>query len=339
MGLFRNPEIKRAILISAALTAVFSAVAFSFEKTAGLLVLILGVLLILVDVLLSRRRYGKIRRLSETVDRILHENEVIVLDDNKEGELAILESELHKMTIKLREQASDLLKGKEYLTDSIADISHQIRTPLTTVNILLSFLQEENLSDERRKRYLKSINQNLARIDWLISALLKISKIDAGTAEFKREKVSVMELVDKAVEPLLIPMELREQVFDFCSGGTESFLGDINWTQEAVENIIKNCMEHTPPGGHINVKAAENSLYTEIIIQDNGPGINEEDLSHIFERFYKGVGSNKAGVGIGLAMARMIIQEQNGTIKAENRISGGASFRICFYKGERYLKQ
>ncbi|MEA4922356.1 MAG: HAMP domain-containing sensor histidine kinase [Eubacteriaceae bacterium] len=338
MGFFRNPEIRNALIIAVALTAVFSAAGFLVNISAGSLVLALGLSLCIIFTRATKKRYDYISRLSETIDGILHNEEVAILNDNREGELAILESEVHKMTIKLREQAFALQKEKIYLTDSIADISHQLRTPLTTINIVMSFLQKDDLDDRERKKHLKSINQNLARIDWLISSLLKMSKIDAGTADFKREKVRLSDVVDKAAGPLLIPMELREQVFEYSSKGEESFEGDINWTQEAVGNIIKNCMEHTPRGGHIRVCGSENDLYTQLVVQDNGSGISKKDMPHLFERFYSGSDSSESSVGIGLAMARMILMEQNGTVKAENDPDGGAKFTIKLYKKEKLLK-
>ena len=236
------------------------------------------------------------------------------------------------MTGKLREHSYALQKEKIYLTDSIADISHQVRTPLTTINLIMSFMQKKNLSEEKRLEYNQEINHNLIRIDWLISSLLKISKIDAGTAGFKNEHVDVCELIDRSFDPLLIPIEIRQQTFSLEVTGKPGFMGDINWTCEALGNILKNCMEHTPEGGHLKVTAQENALYTEIIITDTGKGIDPEDMPHLFERFYKGKNASDSSTGIGLALARMIVQKQNGSIKLENRIEGGAKFTIRFYK-------
>ena len=171
----------------------------------------------------------------------------------------------------------------------------------------------------------------LGRIEWLITALLKISKLDAGTVEFKQEFIPLDQLIAKATAPLLIPMELRLQ--ELRVKATGNFTGDISWTCEALTNIIKNCMEHTPAEGRIEIQASENALYTEIIISDNGQGIEKEDLPHIFERFYKGKNSDNKSFGIGLALARMIITSQNGIIKAEDNISQGTVFTIRFYKG------
>ncbi|MEG0662218.1 MAG: HAMP domain-containing sensor histidine kinase [Anaerovoracaceae bacterium] len=314
-------------------TGIFALAGLLISSACSVLILLLGLALWGVSLWFARRQYREICRLSSVVDRVLHGGEFFALEDNKEGELAILESEIYKMTIRLRENAHALEKDKIYLTDAIADISHQLRTPLTTINLLVSFLQKKELSDGERREHVREISKHLARIDWLITSLLKLSKIDAGTAGFKRERVQLSDLIARAVEPLMVPMELREQVFDFASKGRETYRGDLNWSVEALGNIIKNCMEHTPEGGHIWVMASENTLYTQIIIKDNGEGIDPKDLPHLFERFYRGKNSNQSGVGIGLALARKIISEQNGTIKVENDKQGGAKFTIRFYKG------
>ena len=170
----------------------------------------------------------------------------------------------------------------------------------------------------------------LSRIDWLITTLLKISKLDAGTVQFAQQDIPLRSLIETAAEPLQIPIELRDQKLSIHAEG--NFRGDPSWTEEAVSNIIKNCMEHTPCGGEITVDAVDNALYTQIVIGDTGPGIDKEDLPHIFERFSKGRNSDSGSYGIGLALARMIVISQNGTLKAENNGNGGAKFTHRFFK-------
>ena len=147
----------------------------------------------------------------------------------------------------------------------------------------------------------------------------------------KKEIISLSDLIQKSTMPILVPMELKNQSLKITAEG--QFLGDISWTSEAIGNVVKNCMEHTQEGGNIQIAAKENTLYTEIVVEDDGPGISKEDLGHIFERFYKGKHNDKQSFGIGLALARMVISKQNGVIKAENRAEGGARFTIRFYKG------
>jgi signal transduction histidine kinase len=276
------------------------------------------------------KRYKRIQELSADINRILHEDIHISLEKYEEGELSILESEVQKMVVRLREQQQQLMADKMYLADAIADISHQIRTPLTSINLLLSFLSEPDITEEKRQKTVRELYELLSRIDWLVTTLLKISKLDAGTIQLKQEEIFMKELIKQSVEPLLIPIELRGQELHIVADGY--FLGDINWTSEAIGNIVKNCMEHTPVEGVLTISAKENTLYREIIIEDTGCGIAAEDLPHLFERFYKGKNSSDKSFGVGLALARSIIKAQNGTIKAENREVCGARFIIRFYK-------
>ncbi len=331
MRLFKNPEFNGPFALSCMIGLIASAVAFAWELRFGILVSALCVAFLLIFYISAYRRYKKLSDLAADVDKILHGDASVPLDQYSEGELAILQSEVYKMTVRLREQQQSLLDDKVYLADSLADISHQIRTPLTSINLLVNFLSEPDISDERRLKLTHELYGLLSRIDWLITALLKISKLDAGTVRFKKEHITLEELIRKATSPILVPMELRDQSLKLESSG--DFVGDISWTGEAITNIVKNCMEHTPDGGTITVTASENALYREIVIADNGHGISPDDLPHIFERFYKGKNSDDKSFGIGLALARMIISSQNGTVKAENNTAKGAKFTIRFYKG------
>lgn len=276
-------------------------------------------------------RYKRISKLATDIDRILHVDENIKFENYSEGDIGLLQSEIYKMTVRLREQQSKLTEDKVYLADFLADISHQVRTPLTSINILVSMLSEPDLTYEKREQIVHKLYGLLSRIDWLITALLKMSKLDAGTIKFHSEHISMQELLEKACMPVRVPIELRGQELIIESEGDVSC--DVAWSCEAIGNIVKNCMEHTPDGGTIKVCGKENALFYEIVITDSGRGISSEDLPHIFERFYKGrTSDDKGGFGIGLALARMIVTEQNGTLKAENPTDGGAMFTVRFYK-------
>lgn len=329
--LLKNKEVRKALLWQLLLSAAACAVCFFFDIRAGLTAAGLSLLLMLIYCVSTYRRYQSIAALAGDINQILHGDHAIDFDSYSEGELSILHSEIYKMTICLREQQQKLINDKKYLADSLADISHQIRTPLTSINLLVERLSASGLTDECRHRLTNELYELLDRIDWLITTLLKISKLDAGTVSFNKETVSLETLIKKSCSPLLIPIELRGQELIIRAEG--DFYGDPAWTSEAVGNMVKNCMEHTPDGGRIEINAAETALYSEIIIKDNGTGISPEDLPHIFERFYKGKDSDGKSFGIGLALSRMIITGQGGTVKAENRKPAGAMFTIRFYKG------
>lgn len=288
------------------------------------------------------RRYQKKRmqQMCSDIDRVLHGDYKLPMTEYAEGELSILQTEIHKMTIRLNAQAQALKADKRYLSDSLADISHQLKTPLTSMNLLLEFLTEDGLTEGRRRSLTAKLNGALQHVEWLIATLLKMSRLDADAVLFQQEPVNVLGLVRQSQQELAVAMELKGQQFVCDVGETVAYRGDLSWSVEAVENIIKNCMEHTQNGGTIKVEAVENPLYTQILITDDGEGIREEDLPHLFERFYRSKGEKPSGrydsdngsVGIGLALAAMIVQRQNGTIHVKNRPSGGAEFTIKFYK-------
>ena len=329
--LLKNKEVRKTLFWQVVISAIACAVCFYIDIRAGQITTVLSLLLILIYYISTYRRYKRIASLAGDINKLLHGDNAISLENYSEGELGILHSEIYKMTIRLREQQQKLLNDKVYLADSIADISHQIRTPLTSINLLVQFLSEPNLTDERRQELTHELYGLLSRIEWLITTLLKISKLDAGTVQFKQELVGMENLIRKSCAPLLVPIELRGQ--ELAINATGDFTCDVAWTSEAIGNIVKNCMEHTPEGGRIEIETNDNALYTEILIKDNGTGISQEDMPHIFERFYKGKDSDDKSFGVGLALARMIITSQKGTVKAENRKPTGAMFSIRFYKG------
>ena len=332
MNFLRNPEVVKTLCLQIFISVSAIVVAFIWEQRFGVFTLVFATLLLLTSTVSTYIRYKRIYDLSVDIDCILHGNDMnLSFDKYHEGELAVLQSEIHKMTMRLREQRWQLEDDKRYLANALADISHQVRTPLTSINLLVGMLSESNISDEERMKLMHELLSLLSRVDWLITTLLKISKLDAGTVQFKKETISLNELIRKSTETLLIPIEIREQ--NLVVEATGDFTGDVSWTVEAISNVVKNCMEHTPNGGEIKITASENLLFSEIVITDDGIGIAKEDLPHIFERFYKSKNAGDKNFGIGLSLTRMIITNQNGVIKAENNAAKGALFTIRFYKG------
>ena len=289
-----------------------------------------GALMLLAHVLFLQRRYRAIARMAEQIDRVLHGQEKALVSDSDEGELAILQSELRKMTLRLSEQADSLRQEKHLLADAMADISHQLRTPLTSMTLVTQMLGRETEPD-RRAALLRDLRLQQEKMSWLVETLLKMSRLDAGTVTFEPRDTPVRGLLMKAVEPLAVSFELRGIRLVIQSDGSTVCV-DPAWTQEAVGNIVKNCMEHMKNGGSLRLTAQTTALYTQIVIEDSGEGFAAEDLPHVFERFYRGGNAAPDSIGIGLALARMVITGQDGTVTAGNRPQGGARFEIRFYK-------
>ena len=331
MDIFRNKQFLGEFVLIAVIMAITVGTTFFFSIPAALIMLVSGALILLIMYIDARKRFNAMEQLSTELDEILHDNSRFLITECEEGELAILSSSIRKMTLKLKEQASNLTDEKKVLTDAIADIFHQMRTPLTSMRLSCSMLSEEDLPYEERIRFVRGIKKQLERMQWLVETLLKMSKIEAGTVTFKRERLDAKELVQKACEPLLIPLELRDIKLQITTNDA-GLTGDMDWLAEAVGNIVKNSMEHTPEGGQISINAEENAIYTVLTIEDTGKGFDKNDIAHIFERFYKGKNSGSESVGIGLALCRTIITGLDGTIKAENGKNGGARFEIRFYK-------
>ncbi|CAM4157850.1 HAMP domain-containing histidine kinase [Paenibacillus alkaliterrae] len=330
--MLRNREIQYLLFAMCSISLLSAAAAAFFSLGAAVLVFISSVLLIGCNLIFTSWRYREIEKLSGYLRQISSGNYSLDVRDNHEGELSILKNDIYKVTLMLTEHGSLLQQDKIQLTDAISDISHQLKTPLTSMIMMADLLGDGELPAAKRTEFTSNIRIQLERIEWLISSLLKISKIDAGTVLFKKDRIWVEKLIQKALEPVLIPMDIKEQTVSIQGESNVSFLGDLNWTAEAVINILKNCVEHTGEGGVIAITFEENALFTEIRIADNGKGIAKEDLPYIFKRFYKGKNASEGSIGIGLAMAHSIITSQNGNIEVKSEQEKGTQFCIKFYK-------
>ncbi|MEG2170452.1 MAG: HAMP domain-containing sensor histidine kinase [Erysipelotrichaceae bacterium] len=282
----------------------------------------------------QRKQNQKILNMDQYLRRILACDYDLDLLGNSEGVLSILSNDIYKVTVMLKENNLILQEDKEKLGNDLADISHQLKTPLTSMSMMCDLLSQETLSDEQRIKFLKNIRSQLQRIEWLVTSLLKMSKLQIGTVHFLKESIQAKDLLHKASESVLLVMDLKNQ--SFIMDGDEALLHvDINWSSEALLNIIKNCVEHTQDGGVIHAQVMDTAMYTQIKIFDNGSGIDQVDLPHIFERFYRGKNSSSDSVGIGLAMSYEIITSQQGTLWVESKLKQGTTFTIRFFKEER----
>ena len=297
------------------------------------LILICFVLIVslILAILYFRKIYKDIKDMTDYVYNSSEGRNFDMKNRNQEGQIGLLKTELIKMINILKEKVELLNNEKIFLNEVISDISHQLKTPMTSL-IILNDLMYEDLPKETKIEFLDKIKSQLNRMEWLIKSMLKLSKVEAKVIDFEKKEVKVSELIKKSISPSLIPMEIKNIELTVNGDENISYIGDINWSCEAFVNIIKNCVEHTETNGKINISYEENPLYCEVVIKDSGEGIDKKDLPHIFKRFYKGKSSKDDSVGIGLAMAKSIIESQNGDIYVKSEKNKGSEFHIIFHK-------
>lgn len=268
--------------------------------------------------------------IAKRIERINLGDYSLQIDRNSEDELSLLDNQIYRTAVKFREQAENSNKDKENLQKSLSDISHQLKTPLTSIIVMVdNILDDDDMPLEIRREFLNDIKHNTNTISFLVQSLLKLSKLDAEAVKFRYEQVEVKSIVDECIKNTAVMAEiLGVRLETDCN---DIILNcDRKWLCEAVTNIIKNCIEHSQ-NGNIKITADQNKLYTKISIKDNGSGITKEDLPHIFERFYKGKNSSDDSVGIGLSLAKTIIEKQGGYISVSSELNKGSEFVIKFF--------
>ncbi|WP_302393641.1 sensor histidine kinase [Eggerthella sinensis] len=330
MKLLRNRAFAGQLaLLGGALALVAVAAGVVEGPRAGLWALAADAVACALFAAFSAHRYGQIARLAAEVDEVLHDGRRIDFSDYREGDLAVLKNELAKMVAALRTATERLEAEKHALADALADVSHQIRTPLTAMGLLIP-AAERTEDDAERRRILHELETLTDRVGWLVTALLKLAKADAGAIRVQARPVDAARLVSDALAPLAGAFDLRDVTCTVDVDEGASFVGDAAWSAEALGNILKNCMEHTPAGGAVRVRASVDAVAFRLRVTDTGPGIASEDLPHLFERFYRGEGSE--GFGIGLALAQALVTAQGGSLRAGNDRDGGARFDLVFPK-------
>ena len=339
--MLKNKEFRYMIVAATVLTVAASVCGYALcGMAACILLLLLGIVLSTGFVILTKRRYDDIDALNSYLVKVLAGDEAPGILDQEEGELSILKTNIYKAATTLNYQNGLLTKDKVALANAIADISHQMKTPLTSMIVMNDLLKTED-DKNKREEFLQTQSNQLDRMNWLIQTLLKLSKIDAGTITMKPEDVAARVLIRDVIKPFEIQMELKNITYSCIYSGDPKYNNesadivikcDRNWTIEAIQNIVKNCIEHMENGGALSICVSDTNIYNEIAIEDTGCGIAEEDLPHIFERFYKGKNAGKDSVGIGLALAKTIITGQHGDIIVESTEGTGTTFFVRFYK-------
>lgn len=325
-----NKDAKITALLGIGITAILSIICFIINVWAGAFCLALGIALTGVYFYNIKKRNDKINELNNYLSLMCSGNFDLDIMDNSEGEMSILKNNLYKIMTLLKTQNEQLNTDKLYLADSLADISHQLKTPLTSMMVMSDLLKDEK-NEDKQNEFLSIIEVQLDKMKWLITNLLKISKLDTGTTEFKHEKFNISPILEKSLKPFYVTCDIREIEIDNEINDFE-FVGDDNWTGEAIENIIKNCIEHTENNGTIKFFSERTNVYNSLFIQDNGCGIAKEDLPHIFERFYHGKNSSSESVGIGLALAKTVLEKEKGDIIVKSELGKGSIFELRFYK-------
>lgn len=245
-----------------------------------------------------------------------------------EDEFSLLEDELYKTVSELRAAREKAQRERRQQAENLADISHQLKTPLTSMSLMTQLLSADASAEQ--SEYIARLDSQIKRLIWLTDSLLAMSRLDAGSVEFTPVSMTAGECAAQAAEPMEQLLRERAQTLAIEGDGIPISC-DPHWTAEALLNLIKNCSEHTPPGGQIFVKAASTPLYLQITVEDTGSGFDPAEIPMLFRRFFRGKDSGKDSIGIGLALCKAIVEGQGGVIRAENRPQGGARFIIRFY--------
>ena len=286
-----------------------------------------------IYVIYIEKQEKTIEEINEYLKEVNNRNYTLKIEENGEGELSKLRNELYKTTILLKETAEISEREKEQLTNSLADISHQLKTPITSIRIMLDNISDNpNMDENIREDFIREISKQVDWISSLVISLLKIAKFDAGAITFVNKQINVKEIVDNVISNLSILLEIKN--IEVISNIDENivFISDYKWQLEAITNILKNAIEHSMENSKIYINVTNSSVFLEIEIKDEGSGIDKEDLKHIFERFYKANGSSDTSIGIGLALSKSIIEKSNGYISVSSKKNEGTIFKIRYIK-------
>lgn len=304
---------------------------YKYVVISAIICLAFGIAFIVVFLLYLKMQKQQTMEIAKRIERINLGDYSLQIDENSEDELSLLDNQIYRTTVKFREQAENSNKDKENLQKSLSDISHQLKTPLTSIIVMVdNILDDDDMPLEIRREFLSDIKHNTSTVSFLVQSLLTLSKLDAEAIRFKYADVDVKSIIDECIKNTAVMAEICNVSVETLCDDTYKLNCDKKWLCEAVTNIIKNCIEHSQ-NRNIKITADQNKLYTKISIKDNGSGITKEDLPHIFERFYKGKNSSDDSVGIGLSLAKTIIEKQGGYISVSSELNKGSEFVIKFF--------
>lgn len=298
------------------------------------LIIVTAIFIILLCIFLkyNKSKNKKIYEITKYMEELNKKNYKLDIDDNTEDELSILKNEIYKTTVMLKESAENSIKDKTSLKDSLSDISHQLKTPLTSISIMLdNILDNPQMDINTRNEFINDIKRQIININFLVSSLLKLSKLDINSVTFINKEVYIQDIINKSIKNVAVLCDLKNIEVNIHENENYKVYCDFSWQVEAIMNILKNAIEHSNDNSKINIKYEQNKIYTKIEIRDFGMGIDKQDLPHIFERFYRGKNSSNDSVGIGLALAKSIIDKNNGDIIVDSEVNNGTTFIIKYY--------
>lgn len=302
-------------------------------KVNIILISIFGVLVLVIVLIYHINREREIKKINKYINEVNNGNYELKIEENTDDELTKLRNELYKTTILLREAAENSEKEKNSLSNSLADISHQIKTPITSIRIMLDNIEENPEMDSKtREEFIAEISKQIDWISSLIISLLKLAKFDAGSIVMDDKDVNVKQLIDQVLSNLTIILDVKNIEVKQKIDDDIIIKADYNWQIEALTNIIKNAIEHSPENSTIYIEVENNNICVSIKIIDEGEGIDKKEIKHIFDRFYKAKKSSENNIGIGLSLAKTIIEKENGYIKVDSEIDKGTTFEIKYLK-------
>ena len=306
---------------------------YSNMKFNIVVICVFGILILTIVLIYNRKKEREIKKINKYLNEINNGNYELKIEENCEDELSKLKNELYKTTVLLRETAENSEQEKINLSNSLADISHQIKTPLTSIRIMLDNIEDNPDMDRKtREEFIEDISKQIDWISSLAISLLKLAKFDAGAIKMNDQEVNVKKLINNVISNLAILLDIKNIKIEQKIDDDTIIKADYNWQLEALTNIIKNAIEHSHDNGTIHIDVENNSVFVKIKIRDEGEGINKKDIKHIFDRFYKAKKSSENSIGIGLSLAKTIIEQENGYIKVDSEVDRGTTFEIKYLK-------